>query len=154
MLLDPIQVIGHVSVDPGLVPVTTAGAPADDSSQGELTLCNSFITYQRTPGVTLTGIGASLQEASTKHPRQDGVSVHVRAGAAIQGDEGYLCLLQKGGVFFSPLELMTPAGHLAEHCLRGWGRAAGQTHRLDMRRQDRAAVFPPPQAQQSSGCLE
>lgn len=55
MLLDPIQVIGHVSVDPGLVPVTTAGAPADDSSKGELTLCNSFITYQRTPGVTLGG---------------------------------------------------------------------------------------------------
>lgn len=51
--------------------------------------------------------------------------------------------------FVPTLELMTPAGHLAEHCLRGWGRAAGQTHRLDMRRQDRAAVFPPPQAQQS-----
>lgn len=47
------------------------------------------------------------------------------------------------------LELVTPAGHLAEHCLRGWGRAAGQTHRLDVRRQDRALlVFPLLQAQQ------
>lgn len=48
------------------------------------------------------------------------------------------------------LELVTPAGHLADHCLRGWGSAAGQTHRLDVRRHDRAAVaFALLQAQQS-----
>lgn len=103
MLLDPGHVVGHVSVDSGLVAVTTAGAPADDASQGEL--CSSFLTYQRTPGVTLSGgqtargscpignrqgaryqpdpkadlagVGASLQEASAKHPGKDGVSMHV-----------------------------------------------------------------------------
>lgn len=53
MLLDPSQVVGHISVDPRLVTVTTAGAPADDSSKGELTLCSSFLTYQRTSRVTL-----------------------------------------------------------------------------------------------------
>ena len=53
MLLNPGYVVGHVSVDSGLVAVTTAGAPADDASQGEL--CISFLTYQRTPGVTLSG---------------------------------------------------------------------------------------------------
>ena len=102
MLLDPSQVVGHVCVDSGLVAVTTAGAPADDSAQGELMFCSSFLTHQRAPGVTLAGIGASLQEASAKHPRENGVSVHVRVGAAIQGDKGNLCLLQEGGVFFSP----------------------------------------------------
>lgn len=54
------------------------------------------------PRADLAGVGASLQEASAKHPRQDGISMHVRVGAAIQGDEGYLCLLQEGGIFFSP----------------------------------------------------
>jgi hypothetical protein len=58
-------------------------------------------TYQD-PRADLAGIGASLQEASAKHPRENGVSVHVRVGAAIQGDKGNLCLLQEGGVFFSP----------------------------------------------------
>lgn len=38
------------------------------------------------------------------------------------------------------LELVTPTGHLAEHCLRGWGRAAGQAHGLDVERHGRAAV--------------
>lgn len=55
MLLDPSQVVGHVCVDSGLVAVTTAGAPADDSAQGELMFCSSFLTHQRAPGVTLGG---------------------------------------------------------------------------------------------------
>ena len=55
MLLDPSQVVGYVCVDSGLVAVTTAGAPADNTSQGEPLLCSPFSTYQRTPGVTLGG---------------------------------------------------------------------------------------------------
>lgn len=59
MLLDPSQVVGYVCVDSGLVAVTTAGAPADNTSQGEPLLCSPFSTYQRTPGVTLGGGQAS-----------------------------------------------------------------------------------------------
>lgn len=53
MLPDPSQVVGYVRVDSGLVAVTTARTPADDTSQGELVLAIPFFTYQGTPGVTL-----------------------------------------------------------------------------------------------------
>lgn len=55
MLLDPSQIVGHVRVDSGLVAVTTARAPADDSAQGELMFCSSFLTHQGAPGITLGG---------------------------------------------------------------------------------------------------
>lgn len=55
MLPDPSQVVGYVRVDSGLVAVTTARTPADDTSQGELVLAIPFFTYQGTPGVTLGG---------------------------------------------------------------------------------------------------
>lgn len=53
MFLDPSQIAGHISVDTGLVAVTTARAPADDASKDEPVLCRLIFAHQRAPGVTL-----------------------------------------------------------------------------------------------------